>query len=162
MVLAAGLGPDPGSPPALDMGVLVVALATYAYTCLWPGPVGSPEGPPEEGVLQLRRPGNTGSLWGPSSCLHRSRRSTAATSPSSTFSLPGRRRGGESSLEDCLRRSLMRFARLMISRHSAALWQPFGCTGHEPLLPLCGHGRLLRSPWPPVAAATTRAVDRSF
>jgi hypothetical protein len=48
----------------------------------------------------------------------------------------------------------------MISPHSAALWRPLGSTGHGPLLPLCGRGRLLRSPQPPVAAATTRAVDR--
>jgi hypothetical protein len=89
-------------------------------------------------------------------------RSAAATSPSSTFSLPGRRRGGEPSLEDYSRRSLMRFARSMISRHSAALWRPCGCIGHEPLLPLCGRGHLLRSPWPPVVAATTRAVDRGL
>ena len=59
-------------------------------------------------------------------------------------------------------KSLTRFARSMISQHSSALWRPFGCTGHEPLLPLCGRGRLSRSPWPPVAAATTRAVDRGF
>jgi hypothetical protein len=72
------------------------------------------------------------------------------------------RRGGELSLEDCSRRSLTCFARSMISRHSAALWRLLGCTGHEPLLPLYDRRRLLRSPWPPVAAATTRAVDRSF
>jgi hypothetical protein len=36
----------------------------------------------------------------------------------------------------------------MISRHSAVLWRPLGCTGYEPLLPLCGRGRLLRSPRP--------------
>jgi hypothetical protein len=89
-------------------------------------------------------------------------RSAAATSPSSTLSLPGRRRGGEPCLEDCSRRSLTRFARSMISRHSAALWRLLGCTGHEPLLPLCGRGCLLWSPWPPVAAATTRAVDCGF
>jgi hypothetical protein len=65
-------------------------------------------------------------------------------------------------LEDCSRRSLTRFMRSMISRHSTALWRPFGCTGHEPLLPLFGRGRLLRSLRPPVAAATTRAVDRDF
>jgi hypothetical protein len=98
--------------------------------------------------------------WYPRSC------SAAATSPSSTFSLPGRRRGGEPSLEDCSRRSLMRslmcFARSMISRHSAALWRPLGCTGHELPLPLSGRGRLLWSPRPPVVAATTRAVDRDF
>jgi hypothetical protein len=50
----------------------------------------------------------------------------------------------------------------MISRHSAALWRLLGCTGHGPLLPLCGRGRLLRSPRPPVMAATTRAVDRDL
>jgi hypothetical protein len=65
-------------------------------------------------------------------------------------------------LEDCSRRSLTRFARSMISRHSAALWRPLGCTGHEPLLPLCGRGRLLWSPRPLVAAATIRVVDRGF
>jgi hypothetical protein len=65
-------------------------------------------------------------------------------------------------LEDFSCRSLTRFARSMISRHSAALWRSLGCTWHEPLLPLYGHGRLLRSPWPPVVAATTRAVDRGF
>jgi hypothetical protein len=43
-------------------------------------------------------------------------------------------------LEDCSRRSLTRFARSMISRHYAALWRPLGCTGHEPLLPLCAVG----------------------
>jgi hypothetical protein len=41
--------------------------------CRQPGPVGNPGGFPEEGMLQLRRPGSMGSLWGPSSCLHRSR-----------------------------------------------------------------------------------------
>jgi hypothetical protein len=51
MVLAVGLSPDPGSPSVLDMGALVVAVATSAYTCLWFGPVGSLEGPLEEGVL---------------------------------------------------------------------------------------------------------------
>jgi hypothetical protein len=65
-------------------------------------------------------------------------------------------------LEDCSRRSLTRFARSMISRHSAALWRLLGCTRHEPLLPLYGHVRLLWSPWPPIAAAMTRAVDRGF
>jgi hypothetical protein len=65
-------------------------------------------------------------------------------------------------LEDCSRRSLTHFARSMISRHSAMLWRPLGCTGHEPLLPLYGRGHLLRSPRPPVVAATTRAVDHSF
>jgi hypothetical protein len=65
-------------------------------------------------------------------------------------------------LDDCSRRSLTRFVSLMISRHSEALWRALGCTGHEPLLPPCGRGRLLRSPWPPVTAATTRAVDRGF
>jgi hypothetical protein len=74
----------------------------------------------------------------------------------------GRRRGREPSLEDCSRCLLTRFARSMISRHSAALWRPCGCTGHEPLLPFCGRGHLLRSPWPPVAAVTTRAVDHGF
>jgi hypothetical protein len=34
-----------------------------------------------------------------------------------------------------------------------------GCIGHEPLLPLCGRGRLLHSFRPPVAAATTGAAD---
>jgi hypothetical protein len=57
------------------------------------------------------------------------------------------------------RRSLTRFMSSMISRHSAVLWRLLGCTGHEPLLPLCGSGRLLRSFWPPVAAATTGAAD---
>jgi hypothetical protein len=65
-------------------------------------------------------------------------------------------------LEDCSCRSLTRFTRSMISRHSAALWRPLGCTGHGPLLPLCGRGRLLRSPQPPVAVAMTRAVDRDL
>jgi hypothetical protein len=65
-------------------------------------------------------------------------------------------------LEDCSRRSLTCFARSMISRHSTALWRPLGCTGHGPLLPFCSRGRLLRSPWPPVVAATTRAVDHDL
>jgi hypothetical protein len=84
--------------------------------------------------------------------------SPAATSPLSTLSLPGRRRGGEPSLGVCSRRSLTRFASSMISRHSVALWQLLGCTGHGPLLPLYGRGRLLRSFWLLVAAATTEAA----
>jgi hypothetical protein len=126
-----------------------------------PGDIYPPQGPP----------------GGPSSFLHRSRslrrrhpsgppRVTDTRGPVqprwSTFSFPGQRRGGEPSLEDSSCRSLTRFARSMISRHSAALWRPLGCTGHEPLLPLCGRGRLLRSPRPPVTAATIRAVDRGF
>jgi hypothetical protein len=82
-----------------------------------------------------------------------------ATSLSSTLSLPGRRRGGEPSLDVCSRRSLTCFASLMISRHSAALWRLLGCTGHEPLLPPYGHGRLLRSFRPLIAVATTGAAD---
>jgi hypothetical protein len=85
-------------------------------------------------------------------------RSPVATSPSSTLSLPGRRRGGEPSLEDCSRRSLTRFVSLMISRHSAALWRLLGCTRHVLLLPPYGRGRLLRLFWPPVAAAMTGAA----
>jgi hypothetical protein len=65
-------------------------------------------------------------------------------------------------LEDCSHRPLTRFASSMISRYSAALWRLLGCTGHEPLLPLYDRGRLLWSPWPPVTAATTRAVDCGF
>jgi hypothetical protein len=57
---------------------------------------------------------------------------------------------------------LTRFARSMISRHSAVPWRPLGCMGHVLLLPLGGRGRLLRSPQPPVAAATTRAVECGF
>jgi hypothetical protein len=53
-------------------------------------------------------------------------------------------------------------ARSMISRHSAALWRLLGCIGHEPLLPLCGRGRLLWSPRPSTAAMTTRVVDHGF
>jgi hypothetical protein len=82
-----------------------------------------------------------------------------ATSPLSTLSLRGRRRGGEPSLEVCSHRSLTRFASLMISRHSTALWRLLGCTGHELLLPPYGRGRLLRSFRPPVATATTGAAD---
>jgi hypothetical protein len=62
-------------------------------------------------------------------------------------------------LEVCSRRSLTRFASLMISLHFAALWRLLGCIGHEPLLPLCGCGRLLRLLRPPAAAAMTGAVD---
>jgi hypothetical protein len=65
-------------------------------------------------------------------------------------------------LEDCSRRLLTRFMRSMISRHFMVLWQPLGCTGHESLLPLCGRGRLLQLPRPPVAAAMTRVVDHGF
>jgi hypothetical protein len=43
--------------------------------------------------------------------------------------------------------------------NSATLWRLLRCTGHEPLLPLCGRGRLLRSFRPPVAAAMTGAAD---
>jgi hypothetical protein len=179
MILAVRLGLDPGFPPAFDTG----ALSLWA---LLPAPVCSPD---PWGIQKgLRRKACFSSVdWGtrgpfgvrlvvftgvgasgedilqvplgrlipevPLSCGHLT---------SSTFSLPGRRRGGEPSLEDCSRRSLTRFARSMISRHSAALRRSLGCTGHEPLLPLCGRGRLLQSPWPPVAAATTRAVDRDF
>jgi hypothetical protein len=85
-----------------------------------------------------------------------------ATSPLSTLSLPGQRRGGEPSLEVCSRRSLTRFASSMISRHSASLWRLLGCTGHELLLPLYGRGCLLHSFCPPVAAAMTRAADDDF
>jgi hypothetical protein len=66
---------------------------------------------------------------------------------------------GEPSLEVCTHRSLTRFASSMISRHSTVLWRLLGCTGHEPLLPLCGRGRLLRSLWPPFAAAMIGAAD---
>jgi hypothetical protein len=62
-------------------------------------------------------------------------------------------------LEVCSRRSLTRFASSMIPRHSAMLWRLLGCTGHEPLLPLCGRGCLLCSFRPPVVAATTGAAD---
>jgi hypothetical protein len=61
-------------------------------------------------------------------------------------------------LEVCSRRSLTRFASLMILRHYEALWRLLGCTGHEPLLPPYGRGRLLRSFRPPVAAAMTGAA----
>jgi hypothetical protein len=73
---------------------------------------------------------------------------------------PATRRGATPGV--CSRRSLMRFASSMILRHSAVLWRLLGCTGHEPLLPLCGRGCLLRSFRPPVAAATTRAADVDF
>jgi hypothetical protein len=85
-----------------------------------------------------------------------------ATSPSSTLSLPGLRRGGELSLEDCSRRSLTRFASLIILQHSEELWRLLGCTGHVPLLPPYGRGRLLRSLRPLVAAATIGAADCGF
>jgi hypothetical protein len=62
-------------------------------------------------------------------------------------------------LEVCSRRSLTRFASSMISRHSTVLWRLLGCIGHEPLLPLCGRGHLLRSFQPPVVAATIGAAD---
>jgi hypothetical protein len=62
-------------------------------------------------------------------------------------------------LEVCSCCSLTRFASSMISRHSAALWRLLGCIEHEPLLPLYGRGRLLRSFRPPVAAAMTGAAD---
>jgi hypothetical protein len=61
-------------------------------------------------------------------------------------------------LEVCSRRSLTRFASLMISWHSEALWRLLGCTVHEPLLPPCGRGRLLRSFRPLVAVAMTGAA----
>ena len=63
---------------------------------------------------------------------------------------------------DSLHRSLTRFASLMISWHSEALWRALGSIGHESLLPPCGRGRLLRSLRPPVVAATIEAVDRDF
>jgi hypothetical protein len=63
------------------------------------------------------------------------------------------------SLEVCSRRSLTRFASLMLSRHSVTLWILLGCTGHEPLLPPCGRGCLLRSFRPPVAAVKIGAAD---
>jgi hypothetical protein len=65
-------------------------------------------------------------------------------------------------LEDCSRRSLTRFASLMISRHSVALWWLLGCTWHVPLLPPWGRGRLLRSFQPPAATATTGAAVHGF
>jgi hypothetical protein len=172
------LSPTHGFYPHLTREPLSLAVFTSACTCLQLEPVGGPDGPPEEGVLQLRRPGDTEFPRCPYSCLHRSRslRQRYPSGPpraTDTRGLvqprPSHRRppfpcraGGEPSLEDCSRRSLTRFARSMISRHSMALWRPCGCTNHEPLLPFCGRGRLLRSPWPPIAAVTTRAVDRGF
>src|SRR6185369_8251200 len=90
--------------------------------------------------------------WYPSSF------SPAAAPLSEAFSLPARwRGGGEPSLEDCSRRPLTRFASFWISRQSAALWRAVGCTGHEPLLPPCGRGRLPCAFWPPAAAVATGA-----
>jgi hypothetical protein len=65
-------------------------------------------------------------------------------------------------LEDCSRRSLTRFASLIISQHSEALWRLLGCTGHVPLFPPCDRWRLLRSLRPPAAAATIGAAVCSF
>src|SRR6185436_14667355 len=91
--------------------------------------------------------------WYPSSF------SPAAAPLSEAFSLPARwRGGGESSLEDCSRRPLTRFASFWISRQSAALWRAVGCTGHEPPLPPCGRGRLPCVFWPPAAAAAAGAA----
>ena len=47
----------------------------------------------------------------------------------------------------------------MISWHSEALWQLLGWTGHDPLLPPCGRGRLPRSFRPLATAAATVATD---
>jgi hypothetical protein len=73
LVLIVRLGPDPGFPSAFDTGALSLVVAIPACTCRKPRPVGNLEGFPEEGKIQLRRLGSMGSLWGPSSCLHRSR-----------------------------------------------------------------------------------------
>jgi hypothetical protein len=73
MVLTVGLGPDPGFPSAFDTRSLVSGCGHFCMYLSAARTHGGTEGPPEEGVLQLRRPGNTGSLRGPSSCLHRSR-----------------------------------------------------------------------------------------
>jgi hypothetical protein len=62
LVLAVGLGPDRGSPSAFDTRAPVFGCGHSACTCRQPGPVGNPKGFPEEGMLQLRRPGNTGFL----------------------------------------------------------------------------------------------------
>jgi hypothetical protein len=174
------LPPTQGFYPHLTWEPLSLAVITSACTCLQLGPVGGPEGPPEEGVLQLRRPGDTEFPRGSSSCLHRSRSlrqrypsgPLGRLIPEVSFSrghltivrlfLAGPAARWGAVFGDCSRRSLTRFARSMISQHSAALWRPCRCTGHEPLLPFCGRRRLLRSLWPPVAAATTRAVDRGF
>jgi hypothetical protein len=73
MVLAVGLGPDPGFPPAFDTGAPVSSCGHFCMYLSAAWTRGGLEGPPGEGVPQLRRPGNTESLRGPSSCLHRSR-----------------------------------------------------------------------------------------
>jgi hypothetical protein len=62
-----------GSCLHLTRETLSLAVITSACTCLQLGLVGGPGGPPEESMLQLRRPGDTEFPRGPSSCLHRSR-----------------------------------------------------------------------------------------
>jgi hypothetical protein len=64
LVLAVGLGPDPGSPSAFDTGALVFGCG---HSCMYLSEawtVGNPKGFLEEGKLQLRIPGSTGSFWG--------------------------------------------------------------------------------------------------
>jgi hypothetical protein len=73
MALAAGLSPDPGFLSAFDMGALVSGCDHFCMYLSAARTRGGLEGPPEEGVLQLRRPGDTEFPRGPSSCLHRSR-----------------------------------------------------------------------------------------
>jgi hypothetical protein len=73
LVLALGLGPDSGPHLHLTREPLSLVVVTSVCTCWLPGSAGDPEGFPEEGMLQLRRLGSTGSPWGPPSCLRRSR-----------------------------------------------------------------------------------------
>jgi hypothetical protein len=62
MVLAVGLGPDLGFPSAFDTGAPVSGCGHFCMYLSAARTRGGPEGPPGEGVLQLRRPGNTESL----------------------------------------------------------------------------------------------------
>jgi hypothetical protein len=73
MALAVGLSPDTGFLTVFDTGALVSGCDHFCMYMSAARTRGGPEGPPEEGVLQLRRQGDTEFPRGPSSCLHRSR-----------------------------------------------------------------------------------------
>jgi hypothetical protein len=62
MELAVGLGPDPGFSSAFDTRALVSGCGLFCMYLSTARTRGGLEGPPKEGVLHLRRPGNMGSL----------------------------------------------------------------------------------------------------
>jgi hypothetical protein len=173
MVSAVGLSPDPGFSPVFDAGALVSGCDHF-YIYL--------------SVVRTRE--GSGRASGGKACSSSIDRGTQGPSGVRLIVFTGVGASGEDIFQVPLGRlvpevplsrgylavvlllfvgstarqgaSLTCFARSTISRHSAALWRPYGCTGHGPLPLFCGRGRLLRSPWPLVTAVATRAVDRGL